>query len=144
MYRPYILLKDIDNEPYWRPYGGEKIEDLRKYHAWELEAQKKFKDEHRSQEEIDYLRNLLMSITMIASFFEFDETFKQDMLGELLARMSIQWYCKDNKVDIHGFRPEGYEDKLNPYYNLVAFYVSSFFTTVQNVQVNAASASAKS
>ena len=132
-HRPYILLKDADDVLCWRPYGGEPIEQIRKFHKWEVEAQKKFSSEQRSHEEIDYLRNLLMSMTLVSDFFEFDENMKQDMIGEILAKLSIQWYCKDKNENLTTFNPQEHLDELQPYYNLVMFYVTSFFTTIQEV-----------
>lgn len=132
-FRPYILLKDIDDQPYWRPYGGESIENIRKFHEWELEAHKKFKDERRTAEEIDYLRNALMSISFVVNFFNLDTDIQQDFLGGVLDKTAFIWFCKDKKLDLKTFKPEEHADELQPYLSLAAFYITSFFDTIEQV-----------
>jgi len=133
MFRPYILLKDIEGNLYWRPYGGETIENIRKFHKWELEAQKKFKDEKRSHEELDFLRNLLMSVTMVVDFFDLGDQTRQDMLGGVLDKISFKWYCADKKLDEKTFVPGDHEEDLKIYFELVMFYVTSFFNMIHGV-----------
>jgi len=136
MFRPYILLKDVEGNPYWRPYGGEPITTVRLFHKWELEAQKKFKDEHRSVDEIDYLKNLLMSVSMVIDFFDLGDNVRQDMLGGVLDKISFKWFCKDKGLDENTFVPQDHEEELKVYFNLVMFYVTSFFSTIQSVSDN--------
>ena len=132
MFRPYILLKDIDGELYWRPYGGEPIEQVRKFHTWELEAQKKFKNERRSQEDMDYLRNILMSVSLVSDFLEFEDQMKWEMLGAVVTKIAHVWYVKDNNLP-NDIDPEKHEEGLNAYFSLAMNYVTSFFTTMQDI-----------
>ena len=129
-YRTYILLEDVDGNKYWRPYGGEKIEEVRAFHKWELEAQKKFKDEKRSNEEIDFLRNILMSVWMVSKFFELDEDMVNEFMGETITRISMKWYCKDKNIEEDSLNIDEHEEGLKVYFHLASFYVTSFFATM--------------
>lgn len=132
--KPYILLKDIDDKPYWRPYGYEKIEDVRRFHEWELNAQRKFREESRSPEELDELRNLIMSICLVTDFFELVDE-KQEFIAGLLTKISAIWYCRDKKLDYNTFDPEkidaSQEKDMMAYFQLAMFYVNSFLTTME-------------
>ena len=148
MFRPYILLKDIDDNPYWRPYDGQPIEMVRKYHAWELEAQKQFKEKSRSQEEIDELRNVLLAVQVVYGFFELeeqkDDTFIGDVLTVVSTKTALMWYCKDlNKKyeDVRkGVDDPGEKSTLNAYFSLSWYYISNFFNVLRTVSENAAAA----
>lgn len=129
-FRPYILLDDVDGNKYWRPYGGESIDDIRKFHKWELDAQKKFKDEKRSDDEVDFLRNILMSVWMVSQFFELDQDTVNEFIGETITRISIKWLCKDKSLDEKTFSVESHEEDLKVYFHLASFYVTSFFATM--------------
>ena len=129
-FRPYILLLDVDNNKYWRPYGGEKIEDIRVFHKWELEAQRKFKDEHRSTDELDYLRNILMSIWVLSNFFGFEEEMVNELMAGAITKIATKWYCADNKLDEKTINVEEHDEQLKIYFSLASFYVSSFFATM--------------
>lgn len=132
-YRPYILLNDIDDKPYFRPYGGESMEDLRKFHKWELEAQKKFRDEKRTDDEVDYLRNVLMSVWTFTNFFDMGEEFMQETVGNVITKIAIIWYCKDKNMKVSEFDPEKHAEDSGSYLSLASFYVSSFFSTMMSV-----------
>ena len=129
-FRPYILLLDVDNNKYWRPYGGEKIEDIRIFHKWELEAQKKFKNEHRSTDELDYLRNILMSIWVLSNFFGFEEEMVNELMAGAITKIATKWYCTDKKLDEKTINVEEHDEQLKIYFSLASFYVSSFFATM--------------
>ena len=131
--RPYILLDDIDGNKYWRPYGGESKENIRLFHKWELEAQRKFKDEKRSNDEVDFLRNILMSVWMVSQFFELDEDTVNDFMGETITRISMKWFCKDKGLDEKTLNPEDHEEDLKIYFSLASFYVTSFFATITEI-----------
>lgn len=139
--RPFILLKDINGELFWRPYGGEPIEQIRKFHKWELEAQEKFANDHRSNDEVDALREILMAVSLVSTYFELDEQTKNDFIAGILSKTSIDWYCSDKKIDRSKLVPD--KSKLDPdektveelhsYYALVAFYVNNFFNMINEV-----------
>ena len=144
MFRPYILLKDIDDNPYWRPYDGQPIEMVRKYHEWELNAQKQFKEKHRSQAEIDTLRNVLMAIQVVYGFFEMDLSdaeFMQQLLAAVATKTSTDWLCKDKNVSFDYVLKEEHteeeEAELNEYFSLAWQYISSYFNTVRAVAESA-------
>ena len=100
------------------------------FHKWELDAQKKFKDEKRSSDEIDFLRNILMSVWMVSQFFELDEDTVNDFMGETITRISMKWFCKDKGLDEKDLKVEDHEDDLKVYFHLASFYVTSFFATM--------------
>ena len=141
MFRPYILLLDIDNNKYWRPYGGEKIEDVHKFHEWEIEAQRHFKEKARSQEEIDYFRNAMLAIGLLSDLLnlnqENDESFAKQLIESAVFAIAMRWYCKDKGLDYRKFIPsQETETDMNIYYQLAMFYATSFVNTMQLVKDN--------
>lgn len=142
MFRPYILLKDIDGNPYWRPYGGESIEDIRKFHKWELDAQKEFKDNARSPEDLDELRNIVFATNMFLSFFGFsddDPDFAQQMFGELVHRIAKKWYSKDKGLvykEVLKDPSKIQSEELAVYFQLAFNYISNLYMTLKTVTDN--------
>lgn len=137
MYRPYILLKDVDGNPYWRQYGGEPIEDVRKFHEWELEAQRKFKEETRSQEEMDELRNIILSLSIVVGFFDLGD-MTNELDEQLVTRVALKWYCKDNQLEYTPATAYKHadDDGVAPYFHLAMFYINSFIETMRSVKAN--------
>jgi len=150
MFRPYILLKDIDDKPYWRPYGGEKLEDLRRYHKWELDAQRHLKEKARSQEEVDYFRNAMLAVALVADLLDMngdDGKELMEMIDSAAYAISLRWYCKDKGIDRKTFDPMTNPDEELPvYYQMAVFYATSFANTMRCVRENVevASGSTKS
>ena len=147
MFRPVILLKDIDGNPYWRPYGGESLEDVRMFHKWELEAQKQFKEKSRSQEELDYLRNAIMSVSMICDLLDITEEGDltvSELLSSVGWKISIRWYCKDNGHDYKTYDIDQVTEDIKVYYQLAMFYIQSFINTIKSIKDNVSSISTNS
>lgn len=149
MFRPVILLKDIDGNPYWHPYGGETMEEIRVFHKWELEAQKQLKEKSRSQDELNYLRNAIMAVSMICDILSITDDNEDDLtISELLSsvgwKISIRWYCKDNGLDYKTYDTEQFSDDIKVYYQLAMFYIQSFINTVKTVKDNVGSISTNS
>ena len=149
LFRPYILLKDIDGKPYWRPYGGEPIEEVRVFHKWELEAQKQFKEKSRSQDELDYVRNACLAIRLITDLLgiheDGDELKVSDLLESVGYQICVRWYCKDKGIDYKTFNVVETEDEeLKVYYQLAMFYIQSFVNTFESVRNNVRASSMNS
>ena len=147
MFRPVILLKDIDGKPYWRPYGGETIEEIRLFHKWELEAQKQFKEKSRSQEELDYLRNAIMSVSMICELLDITEEGDltvSELLSSVGWKIAIRWYCKDRGLDFKKHDVYQSTDEIKVYYQLAMFYIQSFINTIKTIKDNVSSISTNS
>ena len=137
MNRPYIILKDIDGNLYPRAYGGESMEDIRKFHKWELEAMQKLKDKARSEDEVTHLRNVVMSVGNIADLMEFTTDEVRGFLESVVYKISIRWYCTDKGIDYKKFEPkEQADDELKVYYQMAMFYAMSFCNTYISVKEN--------
>lgn len=140
MFRPYILLKDIDGKPYWRPYDGQPIENVRKYHKWELEAQRQFKDTCRSQEELDALRNVIMSVQIMYDFLEMDVNDNEGIeqfLALITTKTALLWYCKDTGVKYEGYdKTTPPDEAIQPYLQLAWFYIKSYMDTMNSIKEN--------
>jgi hypothetical protein len=141
MFRPYILLLDIDGNKYWRPYGGESIEDIHRFHKWEIEAQRHFKDKARSQDEIDYFRNAMLSIGLLTDLLSLNQDKEESIASQLVESavfaIAMRWYCKDKGLDHRKFVPSSEtEEDMNVYYQLAMFYANSFANTIQLVKDN--------
>ena len=139
MFRPYILLLDIDGKKYWRPYGGESLDDIHKFHQWELEAQRHFKEKSRSQEEIDYFRNAMLAIGLLSDLLavgkENNEGFAMELMESVVFAISLRWFCKDKGLDYKKYIPnEEVNEELNVYYQLAMFYATSFINTIKSVK----------
>ena len=129
--RPYILLKDIDDKPYWRPYGGEPIEEVRRYHKWEVEAQRHLKEKARTINEVDTVRNAVASVFTIGNLLDMTAEETTTFLEAVCYKISLRWYCADNGIDYAKLTvptDKDWEDgKI--YYQMAMFYVQSYCRT---------------
>ena len=137
MNRPYIILKDIDGNKYPRAYGGESMEDIRKFHKWELEAMQNLKDKARSADEVTHFRNVLMSVGNIADLLDFTPDEISGFIESVVYKVSIRWYCKDKNINYKEFVPKNQADnELIVYYQMAMFYAMSFCNTFMSVKEN--------
>lgn len=137
MNRPYIILKDIDGNKYPRAYGGESMEDIRKFHKWELEAVQRLKDKARSEDEVTHFRNVIMSVSNIADLLDFTPDEIREFIESVVYKVSIRWYCKDKNINYKEFVPKDQaDDELKVYYQMAMVYAMSFCSTFTSVKEN--------
>ena len=120
-----ILLKDIDGELYWRPYGGETIEEIRKFHEWELAAQRKLKDKSRSSEEMDVIRNVLMSLGVLTQFLSLESDMSDYLLAATTERIALMMYRNDKQDQ--NITLESNDDDAKVYLTLAHHLVVNFY-----------------
>ena len=126
-FQPHILLKNVNDEPYWRPYNYEPIEEVRIIHKWELDGQRMFQDKARSSAELRKLQQVLMATVLVNEFYEL-ETLDCEMLPMMLqtlvTKIGLEWYQEDNGKD-----KEPSDEEIAPYFTLVTEYINSYVAT---------------
>lgn len=120
--RPYILLGREDTPPekrVWIVFNGEMRDKLDQYFSWMSEAQTIYEKKARSPEEMDYLRQTMLSIGFLSDLIS-DNEFTETTVQACLTKIAEKWYTADH--------PNQHMDSVTneefiPYLELVMKYV---------------------
>ena len=127
----YILLGREDDKStwFWLNYNGESVESLEKYVKWRTEADKMFGSKRRSDDEMNQVKNLALSIGNICNVVE-DSDFHNQLTMLIMSSLAYKWYSKDHPgVDMNAVS----DDDRQTYLVLVSTYFQWFGDMVMGV-----------
>lgn len=127
----YILL-GIENDKstwFWLNYNGETVEALDKYIKWRAKADKMFGDKRRSDEEMNQIKALALSIGNIGNVVE-DAEFCKHIAMIVMSSLAYKWYAKDHPDANMDSVPD---DERQSYLVLVSTYFQWFGDMVLGV-----------
>lgn len=133
LFQPYILLKDKDDNPYWRRYNWAPIEQVRQWHKFEIEADKIFGDKKRDQEDLDFLRELFTATSLVVNFYELGEETHQELTAGAIAKIAVLWMKKDLKTE--NLTDEQMSQHYEVYANLVVRYIQLLVSTMMSAKI---------
>lgn len=133
--KAYILLgkEDEPRSRTWINFNGEDKETLQKFFDWVEDGRKLYERKARSTEELDHLRQVMISIGILSNLME-DPDYIKDMIHCALFKIAFRWYRADHPGDL---TDEQIVDlpEFSPYSEMVIRYVarlSDFITSVRN------------
>ena len=140
MNKPYILLGDEKTEPkdrMWVCYTGDTKEHMLQYFHWMDESKKLYAAKARSSAEMDELRQVMLSIGVLADLFKDDE-YIENTTKCALTKIAMRWWRTDHPDQEVTDETIISDEQFIPYLDLVIKYVDrlqKFITEIRQSSV---------